>query len=79
MPEYRLAGESGPAHARQFTVEVWVGEQRLASGDGTSKREAEQHAARAALEKLEEGPEGPRGQGSEGSAVQGFKGSESQS
>jgi len=50
VPEYRLAAEEGPAHARQFTAEVWVGEQYLASGQGTSKREAEQQAARAALE-----------------------------
>ncbi len=53
VPEYRLAGETGPAHARQFTAEVWVGEQYLACGRGTSKREAEQQAARAALEALE--------------------------
>jgi ribonuclease-3 len=50
VPEYRLAGEEGPAHARQFTVEVWVGDRYLARGQGTSKREAEQQAARAALE-----------------------------
>jgi ribonuclease-3 len=53
VPEYRLAGEAGPAHARMFTAEVWVGEQCLARGQGTSKREAEQQAARAALEGLE--------------------------
>lgn len=52
VPEYRLAGEEGPAHARQFTAEVWVGDQYLARGQGTSKREAEQQAARAALEIL---------------------------
>jgi ribonuclease-3 len=61
VPEYRLAGEEGPAHARQFTAEVWIGEQYLARGTGTSKREAEQQAARAALE----GSEGPRVLGSE--------------
>ena len=53
VPEYRLTGEEGPAHARQFTAEVWVGDQYLARGQGTSKREAEQQAARAALEELE--------------------------
>ena len=46
------AAEEGPAHARVFTAAVWVGEQCLASGRGTSKREAEQQAARAALEAL---------------------------
>ena len=53
VPEYRLAGEAGPAHARTFTAEVWVGEQCLARGQGTSKREAEQQAARAALAGLD--------------------------
>lgn len=53
VPEYRLAGEEGPAHARQFTAEVWVADQYLARGQGTSKREAEQQAARAALEALD--------------------------
>ncbi len=40
--------------ARQFTAEVWVGGQYVARGQGTSKREAEQQAARAALEALGE-------------------------
>jgi ribonuclease III len=79
VPEYRLAGEEGPAHARQFTAEVWVGERCLASGEGTSKREAEQQAARAALEGFEEeASEGPE-EGFEGSRVRGSKISESQS
>ena len=50
VPEYRLTAEEGPAHARLFTVGVWVGAECLASGRGTSKREAEQQAAHAALE-----------------------------
>jgi ribonuclease III len=54
VPEYRLAGEEGPAHARTFTAEVWVADRYLACGRGTSKREAEQQAARAALETLEQ-------------------------
>ena len=49
LPEYRLTAERGPAHARQFTVEVWVAGERLAHGEGSSKREAEQQAAQAAL------------------------------
>jgi ribonuclease-3 len=53
VPEYRLAAERGPAHAREFTSEVWVAGECLASGEGTSKREAEQRAARAALEGME--------------------------
>jgi ribonuclease-3 len=54
VPEYRLAGERGPAHAREFTCEVSVAGRCLASGEGTSKREAEQRAARAALEAMGE-------------------------
>ncbi|MDX2169222.1 MAG: ribonuclease III [Deltaproteobacteria bacterium] len=53
VPEYRLAEESGPAHARRFTIEVWVDGACRAVGSGTSKRAAEQEAARVALEKIE--------------------------
>jgi len=52
--EYRLAGESGPDHRKTFRVEVWVEGERLASGEGTTKKEAEQRAARSALERLEQ-------------------------
>ncbi len=48
-PEYRVVEESGPQHQRRFVVDVVLGEQVLARGGGTSKREAEQDAARAAL------------------------------
>ncbi len=51
--EYRLAGESGPDHQKVFLIEVWVNGRRLASGDGSTKKEAEQRAARRALEQLE--------------------------
>lgn len=54
VPDYRLVEERGPAHARQFTSEVWVGGDCLARGDGPSKREAEQQAARGALDRLVE-------------------------
>jgi ribonuclease-3 len=52
--EYRLAGESGPDHRKTFQVEVWVNGVLMASGAGSTKKEAEQHAARCALEKLEQ-------------------------
>jgi ribonuclease-3 len=51
--EYRLAGESGPDHQKVFQIEVWINGQRLAQGEGSTKKEAEQHAARRALEQLE--------------------------
>lgn len=51
--EYRLAGESGPDHQKVFLIEVWVNGERMARGKGSTKKEAEQRAARSALEQLE--------------------------
>jgi ribonuclease III len=51
--EYRLAGESGPDHQKIFMIEVWVDGERMARGEGGTKKEAEQRAARSALEQLE--------------------------
>ena len=51
--EYRLAAESGPDHQKKFQVEAWVQGTRLAAGQGTTKKEAEQQAAHRALELLE--------------------------
>lgn len=51
--EYRLAGESGPDHQKTFHIEVWVNGGCLATGVGSTKKEAEQQAARSALEQLE--------------------------
>src|SRR5262249_54863886 len=50
--EYRLAGESGPDHQKVFRIEVWINGECLARGEGTTKKEAEQQAARSALEQL---------------------------
>jgi len=55
LAEYRLAGESGPDHQKTFLVEVWVRGERMASAEGSTKKEAEQKAARSALEKLQQG------------------------
>jgi ribonuclease III len=52
--EYRLAAESGPDHQKTFQVEVWVDGSCMASGQGNTKKEAEQRAARTALERLEQ-------------------------
>lgn len=49
-PHYQVLRESGPDHDKHFTVGVYVGKQLLAEGEGKSKQEAEQTAARAALE-----------------------------
>jgi ribonuclease-3 len=52
--EYRLAGESGPDHQKLFQIEVWINGECMATGEGSTKKEAEQGAARRALEKLEQ-------------------------
>jgi ribonuclease-3 len=52
LPEYRLAGTVGPDHRKLFQVEVVVEGDRVAGATGASKKEAEQEAARVALEKL---------------------------
>lgn len=51
-PEYRLVRREGPDHAPRFVVEVHVNGESLAAGEGGSKREAEQAAARAMLQRL---------------------------
>ena len=50
---YRLVEETGPDHARVFVIEVSVGGKPVGVGRGRSKKEAEQMAAKAALEKLD--------------------------
>ena len=49
---YEVTGETGPDHAKQFTVCVWRNGEKLAEAVGRSKKAAEQHAAKLALEKL---------------------------
>ncbi len=46
---YELVETRGPDHRKRFTIELWVGEKRLARGGGASKKAAEQQAARRAL------------------------------
>jgi ribonuclease-3 len=51
-PRYTTVAESGPDHAKQFTVAVTIGDQVYGQGDGPSKQHAAQAAARAALQEL---------------------------
>ena len=51
-PTYRTVDVAGPDHQRQFTVEVLVGDDVLGRGHGTSKQQAQQAAAKAAMEAL---------------------------
>ena len=50
-PEYQIT-ESGPDHDKTFVATAIVGGEAIATGEGKSKREAEQIAARIAYEKL---------------------------
>jgi len=50
-PEY-VVTETGPDHDKSFSAVAIVGGSELASGEGKSKRDAEQAAARAAYLKL---------------------------
>ena len=49
---YRLVRESGPDHCRSFEMEASVGQRVIGKGSGHTKKEAEQMAAKAALETL---------------------------
>lgn len=51
-PEYRILSEEGPPHERTFTVEVRIPSDLTGTGQGRSKRQSEQSAARDALRKL---------------------------
>lgn len=51
-PVYRIVGESGPAHKREFEAEVSYNGEILANAKGFSKKDAEQKCAYAACVKL---------------------------
>lgn len=49
-PVYKTLSETGPDHDKQFTVGVYVSGELYGEGEGKSKQDAEQGAARKALE-----------------------------
>ena len=51
---YKLVGESGPDHDKIFTVEVILNSNAIGKGSGKSKKQAEQMAAKQALELMGE-------------------------
>jgi len=55
IPEYKLVGESGPDHQKQFEIEVLLDGKSLGYGQGLSKKEAEHKAASQALIQLNAG------------------------
>ncbi|RMH40514.1 MAG: ribonuclease III [Deltaproteobacteria bacterium] len=54
-PEYEVVAERGPDHDKTFRVDVRLRGRVLATGEGRSKKEAEQAAARAALANVDAG------------------------
>lgn len=52
LPVYTLVQETGPDHDKRFVVEVHFEGEFLGAGSGTTKKEAEQEAARMALARL---------------------------
>jgi ribonuclease-3 len=48
-PSYKVMEESGPDHAREFVVGVYLAHELVASGKGLSKQEAQRNAAAAGL------------------------------
>lgn len=54
IPTYSVISEEGPGHDKTFGVEVYVDGRPMAKGKGKSKKEAEQKAAKKALDILED-------------------------
>jgi ribonuclease-3 len=54
VPTYVVAAEEGPSHRRSFRVHCLIGGEVAAEGEGSSKKAAQQAAARRALAKLQE-------------------------
>lgn len=52
LPKYKVVEEVGPDHKKVFTISVWVKGAIMGTGVGKSKKEAEQNAAKMALENL---------------------------
>jgi ribonuclease III len=48
-PDYLLLSETGPAHERTFRIAIYLNGELKAEGEGRSKKEAEQEAAKEAL------------------------------
>lgn len=57
---YEVIATTGPRHASHFEVEVLLLDRRLGTGKGTSKKQAEEEAARSALTVLRAETQGPK-------------------
>lgn len=54
-PAYTLVEAAGPDHAKHFVTEIALGGEILGRGEGGSKKESEQEAAKKALQELQRG------------------------
>ena len=52
VPEYEVTGEYGPGHDKTFQIQVLVDGEPMGEGEGKSKKQAEQAAARQAMKDL---------------------------
>jgi ribonuclease-3 len=55
IPHYEILSEEGPHHEKTFVVGVFLNDHQLGEGVGLSKKEAQQNAAKAAIDALKEG------------------------
>jgi ribonuclease-3 len=51
LPTYRVIEETGPEHNKEFKVSVYLNDKLIGTGQGTSKKQAEERSAQKALEK----------------------------
>jgi ribonuclease III len=65
MPRYVVISATGPDHDKRFETGLMIGERMIATGTGRSKKEAEQQAARTALEELGKNEPHPAAAGTE--------------
>ncbi len=62
FPRYVMISETGPDHEKRFETSLVIGERVIATGTGRSKKEAEQQAAKKALETLRSNGDNPMSQ-----------------
>ncbi len=60
QPVYELVSSRGPDHAKMFTTRIRIAGRDLGVGEGGSKKQSEQAAARAALDRIESEKHGAR-------------------
>jgi ribonuclease-3 len=58
LPKYTVVKESGPPHDRTYEILLTIKDEPYGKGTGRNKKEAQQNAARAALERFEEAQNG---------------------